>query len=108
MIIVTTETISNKDIVETIGLVKGSTVRSKNLGKDILSGFKSMVGGELVEYNQMLEEARKVAISRMVEDAESKGADAIVGFRLMSSAVMQGAAEMVAYGTAVVVEWRLL
>lgn len=101
MIIVTTETISNKDIVETIGLVKGSTVRSKNLGKDILSGFKSMVGGELVEYNQMLEEARKVAISRMVEDAESKGADAIVGFRLMSSAVMQGAAEMVAYGTAV-------
>lgn len=101
MIIVTTETISNKDIVETIGLVKGSTIRSKNFGKDILSGFKSMVGGELVEYNQMLEEARKIAISRMVEEAESKGADAIVGFRLMSSAVMQGAAEMVAYGTAV-------
>lgn len=101
MIIVTTESVLNRDISETIGLVKGSTIRSKNFGKDILSGFKSMVGGELVEYNQMLEEARKIAISRMVEEAESKGADAIVGFRLMSSAVMQGAAEMVAYGTAV-------
>lgn len=101
MIIVTTESVLNRDISEIIGLVKGSTIRSKNFGKDILSGFKSMVGGELVEYNQMLEEARKIAISRMVEEAESKGADAIVGFRLMSSAVMQGAAEMVAYGTAV-------
>ena len=101
MIIVTTESVLNRDISETIGLVKGSTIRSKNFGKDILSGFKSMVGGELVEYNQMLEEARKIAISRMVEEAESKGADAIVGFRLMSSAVMQVAAEMVAYGTAV-------
>ena len=101
MIIVTSESVLNRDISETIGLVKGSTIRSKNFGKDILSGFKSMVGGELVEYNQMLEEARKIAISRMVEEAESKGADAIVGFRLMSSAVMQGAAEMVAYGTAV-------
>lgn len=101
MIIVTTETIANKEIIETIGFVKGSTVRSKNIGKDILSGFKGLVGGELSEYNVMLTEARKIAIARMVEEAESLNADAIVGFKLMSSSVMQGAAEMVAYGTAV-------
>lgn len=101
MIIVTTDKIEGKKIVETLNIVKGSTVRSKHIGKDILSSFKGMVGGELVEYNEMLTEARKVAIGRMVEDAEKMGADAIVGFRLMSSTVMQGAAEMVAYGTAV-------
>lgn len=101
MIIVTTDKIEGKKIVETLNMVKGSTVRSKHIGKDILSSFKGIVGGELVEYNEMLTEARKVAIGRMVEDAEKLGADAIVGFRLMSSTVMQGAAEMVAYGTAV-------
>lgn len=104
MLILTTEIVPGKEIKDVKGLVKGSTVRSKNIGKDIGAGFKSLVGGELTGYNEMLVEARKIAIGRMVEEAESMGANAIIGFRLMSSAVMQGAAEMVAYGTAVVIE----
>ena len=90
-------------IIEVKGLVKGSTVRSKNIGKDIGSSFKNLVGGELNSYNEMLTEARQIAIGRMVEDAKAQGANAIVGLRLMSSSVMAGAAEMVAYGTAVVI-----
>lgn len=104
MIVVTTNDIPGKEIVETIGLVKGSTVRCRHIGKDIMSSFKTVVGGEMTEYNEMLIEARQMAIERMVKDAESRGANAIVGLRLVSSAVMQGAAEMVAYGTAVVVK----
>lgn len=104
MIIVTTETVPTKEIIEVKGMVKGSTIRSKHVGKDIAAGFKTLVGGELNGYAEMLTEARQIAIGRMVEEAESKGANAIVGVRLMSSAVMSGAAEMVAYGTAVVVE----
>ena len=103
MLIVTTESIPGKEIIEVKGLVKGSTVRSKNIGKDIGSSFKNLVGGELNSYNEMLTEARQIAIGRMVEDAKEKGANAIVGMRLMSSSVMNGAAEMVAYGTAVVI-----
>ena len=103
MIIVTTETVPTKEIVELKGYVKGSTIRSKHLGKDIAAGIKTLVGGELNGYGEMLEEARQIAIGRMVEDAEAKGANAIVGMRLMSSSVMSGAAEMVAYGTAVVI-----
>ena len=101
MLIVTTETIQGKEILETLGLVKGSTIRCRHIGKDIMASFKNVVGGEMTEYNDMLIEARKMAIERMCEDAKAKGADAIVGFKLMSSAVTQGAAEMVAYGTAV-------
>ena len=103
MLIVTTESIPGKEIIEVKGLVKGSTVRSKNIVKDIGSSFKNLVGGELNSYNEMLTEARQIAIGRMVEDAKAQGANAIVGMRLMSSSVMAGAAEMVAYGTAVVI-----
>ena len=85
------------------GLVKGSTVQSKHIGKDIGASLKTIVGGELTGYNEMLVEARQIALGRMMDDAKELGANAIVGVRLMSSAVMAGAAEMVAYGTAVVV-----
>ena len=95
MLIVTTDTIVGKEIIEVKGLVKGSTIRAKHIGKDI---------GELKGYNEMLIEARQIAFGRMADEAESLGANAIVGVRLMSSAVMAGAAEMVAYGTAVVVK----
>ena len=104
MLIVTTDSIPGKEIKEVKGLVRGSTIRSKHLGKDIAAAFKGMAGGELNGYNEMLTEARQIAIGRMVEDATEQGANAIVGLRLMSSAVMQGAAEMVAYGTAVIIE----
>ncbi|MGL4336248.1 MAG: YbjQ family protein [Turicibacter sp.] len=104
MLIVTTDSVAGKEIVEVKGLVRGSTIRSKNVGKDIGSAFKSMVGGELTSYNEMLTEARQIAIGRMVDDAESLGANAIVGMRIMSSSVMSGAAEMVAYGTAVIIK----
>ena len=104
MLIVTTDSIADRKIVKVLGLVKGSTVRSKNIGKDIGAGLKGIVGGELTAYTEMLTESRQIAIGRMVEEAESMGANAIVALRLQSAAVMQGAAEMVAYGTAVVIE----
>lgn len=103
MIILTTESIPGKEIKEIKGLVKGGTVRCKNIGRDITSSFKNLVGGEMTSYNEMLTEARKIAIGRMVDEAESMGANAIIGMRLMSSSVAAGAAEMVAYGTAVVI-----
>ena len=87
--------------IDALGIVKGTTVQSKNFGKDFMSGMKSLVGGEIKAYTQMLDDARKIAIERMVDEAEAKGANAIIGMRLMSSAIAQGAAEMVAYGTAV-------
>lgn len=104
MLILTTETVPGKNIKEVIGLVKGSTIRAKHIGKDIGASFKQIVGGELTGYDEMLTEARKIAIARMVEDAESQGANAIIGFRLTSASVMQGAAEMLAYGTGVILE----
>jgi len=100
MILTTTETISGKDL-ETIGLVKGSTIQSKNIGRDIMSGFKTIVGGELKSYTDMMNEARALATKRMVEEATALGADAVVCLRYASAAVMQGAAEIMAYGTAV-------
>jgi len=100
MILTTTETISGKEL-ETIGLVKGSTIQSKNIGRDIMSGFKTIVGGELKSYTDMMNEARALATKRMVEEATAQGADAVVCVRYASSAVMQGAAEVMAYGTAV-------
>ena len=100
MILTTTETISGKEL-ETLGLVRGSTIQSKNIGKDITQGFKTLVGGELKAYTEMMNEARALATKRMVEDAESLGADAVVCMRYASAAVMQGAAEVIAYGTAV-------
>lgn len=104
MIILTIENVPGKEIKEVKGLVKGSTVRCKNIGRDITASFKNLVGGEMSGYNDMLTEARQIAIGRMVDEAEAMGANAIIGMKLMSSAVAAGAAEMVAYGTAVVME----
>ena len=100
MILVNTDYISGKEL-QMLGLVKGSTIQSKNLGKDITQGFKTLVGGELKAYNEMMNDARALATKRMVEEAESLGADAIVNVRYASAAVMQGAAAVMAYGTAV-------
>ena len=100
LILVNTDYISGKDL-EMLGLVKGSTIQSKNLGRDITQGFKTIVGGELTAYNEMMNDARALATKRMVKEAESLGADAIVNVRYASAAVMQGAAEVMAYGTAV-------
>ncbi|MDD6345224.1 MAG: YbjQ family protein [Ruminococcus sp.] len=100
MILVNTDYISGKNL-EMLGLVKGSTIQSKHVGKDIMSSFKTIVGGELKEYNEMMNEARAIATKRMVQEAEKLGADAIVNIRYASSAIMQGAAEVIAYGTAV-------
>ena len=100
MILVNTDFISGKEL-ETISLVKGSTIQSKNIGKDIAQSFKTLVGGELKGYNEMMNEARALATKRMVAEAEALGADAIVNIRYASSAIMQGAAEVIAYGTAV-------
>nr|WP_239589399.1 YbjQ family protein [Metabacillus crassostreae] len=104
VIIVTTETVPGKVTKEYKGFVRGSTVQSKHIGKDIMAGLKTIVGGELKEYTEMMEEARQKAIGRMVDDAKAKGANAIVCMRLESSAVMQNASEIIAYGTAVTIE----
>ena len=100
MILVNTDYISGKEL-ETLSLVKGSTIQSKNIGKDIAQSFKTLVGGELKAYNEMMNEARALATKRMVAEAEELGADAVINIRYASSAVMQGAAEMIVYGTAV-------
>ena len=100
MILVNTDYITGKEL-DMLGLVKGSTIQSKNIGKDITQSFKTIVGGELRAYNEMMNEARALATKRMVMEAEELGADAIVNIRNASSAVMQGAAEVIAYGTAV-------
>ena len=100
MIIVTTDFVSGKELI-TLGMARGSTVQTKHLGKDMAAGFKTLVGGELKGYAEMMNEARAIATKRMTEDAESQGADAVIGVRYASSAVMQGAAEIIAYGTAV-------
>jgi uncharacterized protein YbjQ (UPF0145 family) len=100
MMIVNTDYISGKQL-QMLSLVRGSTVHSKNIGRDILSGFKTLVGGEIIDYTNMMNEARAIATQRMIEDAERLGADAIVNVRFASSAIMQGAAEIIAYGTAV-------
>ena len=100
MILTTTEQISGREL-ETLGLVRGSTIQSKNIGRDISQSFKTLVGGELKAYTQMMSEARDLATQRMIAEAESVGADAVVNVRYATSAIMQGAAEVMAYGTAV-------
>lgn len=100
MILVTTDFISGKELY-TIGIVKGSTVQSKHLGKDIAAGFKTMVGGELKSYTEMMNEARIIATERMVAEAEQIGADGVINVRYTTSAIVQGAAEVIVYGTAV-------
>lgn len=101
MIITTTETVPNKVIVECLGVARGSTVRAKNIGTDIFAGLKNIVGGEIEEYTKLQAQSREQAMQRMIQDAERMGADAIVGFRLATSMIMQGASEILAYGTAV-------
>ncbi|EPF31735.1 YbjQ family protein [Treponema maltophilum] len=100
MILVNTDYVSGKNL-ETLGLVKGSTIQSKNIGKDILQGLKTIIGGELKGYTEMMNEARALATKRMAQEAEQMGADAVVNIRYSSAAIMQNAAEVIAYGTAV-------
>jgi uncharacterized protein YbjQ (UPF0145 family) len=104
MIIVTTESVPGKEIRELKGFVRGSTVQAKHIGKDIVAGLKTIVGGEISEYSELMEEARNKAVDRMIAEAERIGANAIVTVRFETSAVMQNASEIIAYGTAVVVE----
>ena len=100
MLLVNTDYIAGKEL-ETLGIVKGSIVQTKNFGKDFMAGIKTLVGGEVTEYTEMLNQARQIAVKRMVDEAQAMGADAVVNVRYASSSVMQGAAEVIAYGTAV-------
>ena len=104
MILSNTEEVPGKQITSFFGVVSGSTVRAKHIGKDIMAGFKNIVGGELKAYTELIAEARADAIARMVQEAESLGANAVVNVRFSTSSVAQGAAELFAYGTAVTVE----
>ncbi|MFD2681085.1 YbjQ family protein [Bacillus seohaeanensis] len=104
MIIVTTESVPGKEIRELKGFVRGSTVQAKHIGKDIMAGLKTIVGGEISEYSELMEEARNKAVDRMIAEAERIGANAVVTVRFETSAVMQNASEIIVYGTAVVVE----
>jgi len=101
MIVVTTDRIEGKQVVKTLGLVRGSTIRARHLGRDVMAGLRNIVGGEITDYTKMLAESREQALQRMVEQAESMGANAIIGTRFVTSMVMSGAAELLAYGTAV-------
>ncbi|MCI8522344.1 MAG: YbjQ family protein [Lachnospiraceae bacterium] len=100
MLLVNTDYITGKE-VETLGIVKGNVVQCRNVGRDFMAGIKTLVGGELKEYTEMLNQARQIAIKRMVDEAETLDADAIINIRYASSSIMQGAAEVIAYGTAV-------
>ena len=104
MIIATTETVPEKKITKYIGLVKGNSIRARHMGKDILAAFKNILGGEINEYTKMMAEAREQSIDRMVEEAESLGANAILSVRFATTSMMQGAAELLVYGSAVVLE----
>lgn len=101
MKLVNTDYIPGEEITEALGIVKGQIVQSKNIGRDFMAGMKTIVGGEIVSYTEMINAARQMATKRMVDEAESLGADAIINIRYGSSAVMNGAAEIIAYGTAV-------
>lgn len=104
MIMVTTDSLPGMNIKELKGFVKGSTVQSKHVGKELMAGLKTIVGGEIKEYTETLNEAREKSIDRMKNEAEGLGANAIIGMRLVTSSVMQGASEIIAYGTAVLAE----
>lgn len=101
MLITTQDYLADYEITETLGMVKGNTIRARHVGKDILAGLRMIVGGEITEYTKMLAESREQALDRMIEDAKEKGADGIVCVRFTTSTVMRGAAELLAYGTAV-------
>jgi len=104
LIITTSDEVEGKKITKTIGLVRGSTIRARHVGRDIMAGLRSLVGGEIVDYTKMMAEAREQAIQRMVEDAEKQGANAVVSMRFSTSMIMSNASEILAYGTGVVVE----
>ncbi|MBA7604971.1 hypothetical protein ES703_12099 [subsurface metagenome] len=104
MIIATTNEVPGYKVKETLGIVKGNTVRARHMGRDILAGLRNIVGGEITDYTKLLAESREQSLDRMIERASELGADAIIGIRFMTSSVMQGAAELLAYGTAVRLE----
>ena len=104
MIITTSEHVEGKTVARTIGLVRGNTIQARHIGKDLRAGLKGIVGGEITDYTEMMSSAREEAIERMVADAEKQGANAIICMRLTTSMVMQNASEVLAYGTAVVLE----
>ena len=104
MLLSTTGEIEGKRITQTLGLVKGNTIRARHVGRDIMAGFRHIVGGEITDYTKMMAEAREQALDRMAEEAEKKGANAIINIRFSTSYIMSGAAEILAYGTAVLVE----
>jgi uncharacterized protein YbjQ (UPF0145 family) len=101
MIVVTTPTVAGSEVTEVLGLVRGSSVRTKHLGKDLIAGLRNVAGGEIYEYTKMLAQAREQSIDRMIEEAQLLNADAVVAVRFQTSMVMKGAAEMLCYGTAV-------
>ena len=104
MIVTTTESVGGHRVVRTLGLVRGNTIRARHVGKDIMAGFRNIVGGEISEYTKLLGEAREQSMDRMVEEATALGANAIIMVRFSTSQVMSGAAELLVYGTAVIVE----
>jgi len=101
MLLITTETIKGREITEVLRLVRGNTIRARHMGRDIMAGLRNIVGGEIKEYTRMLSQARNQAVERMVKEAEELGADAVIGMRFTTSQTMSGAAEILAYGTAV-------
>ena len=101
MIVSTLETVPNRQIIESLGIARGSTVRARNFGRDIFAGLKNLVGGEINEYTKLQADSREQALQRMIKDAESLGADAVINVRITTSMIMQGASEILAYGTAV-------
>jgi uncharacterized protein YbjQ (UPF0145 family) len=104
VILCSTDTIPGKKIVNVLGLVRGNTIRARHMGRDVMAAFKHMAGGEISDYTKMMAETREQALDRLSEDAESLGGNAIVGLRFTTTSMMQGAAEFLVYGTAVVVE----
>ena len=104
MILMTTDQIPGKRITKVFGLVRGNTIRARHIGKDLMAGFKNIVGGEITDYTKMMAESREQALDRLIEDAEAVGANAVVGVKFTTTSMMQGAAEFLVYGTGVTVE----
>lgn len=104
MIVVSTDFIPGKRIVKTLGLARGNSIRCRHLGRDILAGFRNIVGGEVMEYTKMMAESREQSLDRMIDEAEALGADAVIGVRFSTSMMMSSAAEILVYGTAVLIE----
>ena len=104
MILMTTDQIPGKRITKVFGLVRGNTIRARHIGKDLMAGFKNIVGGEITDYTKRMAESREQALDRLIEDAEAVGANAVVGVKFTTTSMMQGAAEFLVYGTAVTVE----